>query len=73
MSSTRPATAERYLTVTEASALLGVSVVTIRRWIADGALPAVKLGPRPRGVARDNRPVRVIASSLADVIEPIRT
>jgi excisionase family DNA binding protein len=37
--------AERgYLRAPEIAALLGLDVRTIRRWIADGTLPSVKLG-----------------------------
>ena len=61
----------RYLTVSAAADLLGVSVPTIRRWINEGALPAVKIGPKPRGAVRDNRPVRIPADSLSRVIEPV--
>jgi excisionase family DNA binding protein len=34
------------LTLTEAAALLKVSVVTLRRWIKQGRLPAYHVGPR---------------------------
>ncbi|MSQ10133.1 MAG: helix-turn-helix domain-containing protein [Dehalococcoidia bacterium] len=34
------------LTVSEAAARLGVSVVTVRRWLKSGRLRAVRIGPR---------------------------
>ncbi len=36
--------AQTYLRADEISQLLGLSTRTIRRWIADGTLPSVKLG-----------------------------
>ncbi len=33
-----------YLRAAEIAALLGLDVRTIRRWIADGTLPSVKIG-----------------------------
>jgi len=37
---------ENYLSFKEASALLGVSIMTIRRWIEDGKLKAHKISTR---------------------------
>jgi len=39
-------TDERYLTPAEVADELRVTVVTVRRWIASGALRASKAGPR---------------------------
>lgn len=50
---------ERLLTVSEAAGLLAVSEKTIRRWIAAGRLPAVRLG----------RLVRVLSKSLNELIQ----
>ncbi len=36
--------AQTYLRAGEVSAELGVSERTVRRWIADGTLPSVKIG-----------------------------
>jgi excisionase family DNA binding protein len=41
-----PAVSELLLTVKEAAEALGLSEVTVRRLIADKAIPAVKLSPR---------------------------
>jgi len=34
------------MTLDQAAAYLGVAVITVRRRIADGSLPAYRLGPR---------------------------
>jgi excisionase family DNA binding protein len=49
-----------YRTAAEVAADLGVSLRTVRRWIADGQLPAVRIG----------RSVRVPRSAYAGVLEP---
>jgi excisionase family DNA binding protein len=43
-----------FLTVKEAAELLRVSVPTIRRWIASGRLPGVRLGARTLRVRRSS-------------------
>ena len=63
---------DSYLSIAAAAAHLGLSSATIRRWIDQGALPAVKVGPKPRGSQRDNRPVRVRVEDLNRIIEPFR-
>jgi excisionase family DNA binding protein len=52
-----------YVTVPEAAALLGVSSSTIWRWIANGNLPAYRVGPRF---------VRVRRTELSALIRPVR-
>lgn len=54
-----PTAPERLLTVSEAAGLLAVSEKTIRRWIAAGRLPAVRLG----------RLVRVSSKSLIEFVQ----
>ena len=49
-----------YRTAAEVAAELGVSLRTVRRWIADGELPAVRIG----------RSVRVPRSAYAGVLDP---
>jgi excisionase family DNA binding protein len=49
------------LTLTEAATLLKVSVVTLRRWIKQGRLPAYHVGPRK---------VRIRRSDLAHAFTP---
>jgi excisionase family DNA binding protein len=49
------------LTLTEAAALLKVSVVTLRRWIKQGRLPAYHVGPRK---------VRINRSDLSKAFTP---
>jgi excisionase family DNA binding protein len=51
------------LTLPEAAALLKVSVVTIRRWIKQGRLPAYHVGPRK---------VRINYSDLSKAFTPAR-
>lgn len=45
-------TDSRSLTTHEAAAALGCTPATVRRMIAEGRLPAVRLGPAPRGQLR---------------------
>lgn len=52
-----------YLTVAEAASLLHVSQPTIRRWIAQGALPAYRIGQRRVALKR---------ADLASMIQPVR-
>jgi excisionase family DNA binding protein len=49
------------LTLTEAATILKVSVVTLRRWIKQGRLPAYHVGPRQ---------VRIRRSDLAQAFTP---
>jgi excisionase family DNA binding protein len=42
------------LTLTEAATLLKVSVVTLRRWIKQGRLPAYHVGPRKVRIKRSD-------------------
>jgi len=61
-----------YLTIAEVAAILKVDKKTIRRRIAAGELPAVKIGSRAPGSARDTRQIRILASALPQILEPIR-
>ncbi len=56
MTPTRPkaATESSYLTVSQAAARLGVSRITIWRWVRDGYLPAMRLGPRTTRIKRED-------------------
>jgi hypothetical protein len=54
-----------------AAARCAVDVKTIRRRIADGTLPAVRIGVRKPGTVRDARPIRVRLSDLAVLLEPV--
>lgn len=51
---TKAATASSYYTVSQAAARLGVSRITIWRWVRDGYLPAMRLGPRTTRIKRDD-------------------
>lgn len=53
------------LTVTEAAAYLRISRRTVYRRIADGDLPALRLGPR--------RPLRILRMELERFCERART
>lgn len=57
---TRPT--RRLLTIEEAAAYTSLSTRTIRRRIADGALPAFRVGPRS---------IRVRAEHLEQLLRPI--
>jgi len=45
---------ERYLTPSQVAGELHVTVVTVRRWIAGGQLPASKAGPRKWMIRRSD-------------------
>ncbi|MDQ3228016.1 MAG: helix-turn-helix domain-containing protein, partial [Chloroflexota bacterium] len=45
---------DRYYTVAQAAALLGVSRVSVWRWIRDGQLPAQRLGQRTTRIKRED-------------------
>src|SRR4051794_13157819 len=47
-------TASNYYTVSQATARLGVSRISIWRWIRDGHLPAMRLGPRTTRIKRED-------------------
>jgi excisionase family DNA binding protein len=55
-------TGDRLLTAQEVATILSVSVRTIRRLIADGTLPAVRIG----------RTVRISHDAVAQLIDPNR-
>lgn len=50
------------LTAAEAARLLKVSIVTVKRWLKDGRLPAYRLGPRY---------VRIRRADLSKVLTPV--
>ena len=43
-----------YLTVAQVAEHLWISPKTVRRWIADGLLPAVRVGPRLLRISRED-------------------
>ena len=60
-----------YLTIQEAAASRKVTSRTIRRWIAQGLLPAVRMGPtlvriNSDDLARMDRPIEVARNRNAD-------
>lgn len=59
---TTPTPAPDYLSLDDVAARLGVSVKTARRRVADGTLPAVRIG---------RRLIRVPASALESVGRPL--
>lgn len=61
----------QYVTIQHAAAALAVDTKTIRRRIADGTLPAVRVGARRPGALRDTRPIRIPADALATIVEPV--
>ncbi|MCL2090883.1 MAG: helix-turn-helix domain-containing protein [Micrococcales bacterium] len=62
---------DQYVTVARVAKQHGISPKTVRRWIADGTLPAFKVGPPPRSRLRDNRPIRIPASALDAIMQPV--
>jgi excisionase family DNA binding protein len=60
----RAGTPDQFLTASQAARLLSVHVSTVRRWIAQGKLPAYRVG---------DKGVRVKQADLALVATPMRT
>jgi excisionase family DNA binding protein len=60
---TEQETPERLLTVQEAAEILSLSVVQVRRYIADGSLPVIRFG---------RRAIRIKPSDLERFIEARR-
>ncbi len=69
-----------FYTVPEAAEALGVSVSTIRRWIADRRLPAFRLGPKALRIRKqdvetasrpappaDSRPMMRVVTNLSEI------
>lgn len=69
--SDRSRAAAQHVTIRDAAEALAVDPKTIRRRIADGSLPAVRIGTRRPGTVRDTRPIRIPADALATIVEPI--
>jgi excisionase family DNA binding protein len=60
-----------YLTPAQVAEELQVTVVTVRRWIANGALPASKVGPRRWMIRRADLDALVSGTATHDaVVEP---
>ena len=53
------------LTIQEVASVANVSESTVKRWIASGELPRVKLGRRKPNRVRDNRPIRFRIKDVA--------
>ena len=60
-----------YVTIANAADALSVDRKTIRRLIASGELPAVRIGNRTPGTIRDVRPIRIPAHAIAEMLEPV--
>ena len=60
-----------YITVSQAATILGVDRKTIDRKIASGELPAFKIGTKHPDSIKDTRPVRIRASALVAILEPM--
>lgn len=56
------------LTFQEVAAVANVSESTVKRWIASGELPRVKLGAKKPDRFRDNRPVRFRIRDVAEFL-----
>ncbi len=70
-SAANPADLAKYITIDQAAAALAVDRKTIRRKIARGELPAVRIGTRTPGTVRDIRPIRIQAAAIHAILEPI--
>lgn len=53
-----------------AANLLGEHVATVRKRVAAGELPAVKIGPPPADPSRDRRRIRIPLAAVTDLIRP---
>lgn len=51
-----------FLSIAQAAELLGVTTKSVRRWIADGVLPARRIGTRT---------IRIAASDIDAALRPI--
>lgn len=60
-----------YVTISQAAAALAVDPKTIRRYIADGSIPAVRLGSRVPGSIRDTRAIRIPAAAIEQALHPV--
>ena len=58
---------EQYLTPAQVAAELHVTVVTVRRWITTGQLPASKAGPRKWMVRRSDLHAFLASGGRGDV------
>ena len=69
----RPPSADlcQYVTIQQAASAWQVDPKTVRRKIAEGTLPAVRVGIRRPGTLRDTRPIRIPIDALADLTEPM--
>lgn len=63
----------QHVTIKHAASALNVDPKTIRRRIADGTLPAFRVGIRRPGTLRDTRPIRIPADALAAILSPVAT
>jgi excisionase family DNA binding protein len=72
-SKTHPAPVQQYISLQEAASALHVDTKTVRRLVARGILPAVKIGARKPGALKDTRLVRIPADALASILSPITT
>ncbi|GAA2085599.1 hypothetical protein GCM10009840_23460 [Pseudolysinimonas kribbensis] len=66
-----PLDLDQYVSLQHAAAACELDSKTLRRRIADGTLPAVRIGTRRPGAGRDTRPIRVKLSDLARLMEPV--
>jgi excisionase family DNA binding protein len=66
-----PAQPEPYCTVQVAAEAYDVDPKTIRRMIASGNLPAVRVGHRSAGTIRDTRAIRIPVAALAAAFPPV--
>lgn len=54
---------DEYITIADAATLLGISKVTMHRWIKLGVIPAYSLGPRRILIKR---------AELAEIVKPVK-
>lgn len=63
----------QFVTLQEGATAYRCDVKTLRRRIADGSLPAIRIGTRRPGTLKDTRPIRVRVSDLEAIMNPVVT
>jgi hypothetical protein len=68
-----PAILDQRVSLQTAAAACDCDVKTLRRKIASGELPAVRVGARKPGTIRDTRPIRIRVADLDALLQPVPT
>ncbi len=62
---------QQHVTIQHVAGLLDVHPRKVRAMIADGTLPAVRVGARRPGTIRDTRRIRIPLDAVTAVVEPV--